>query len=51
VIYVVTGGAAFAVAALAAGGAVQDDFAGAGGPVFVDEKFWGIGSGARGLGD
>ena len=51
VVGVVAGGAALAVGALATGGAVQDDFARAGRPVFVDEKFRRIGSGSRWLGD
>src|SRR5438552_3718379 len=51
VVDVVSGGTAFAVTALAAGAAVQDDFAWAGGPVFVDEKFRGFGGGSGGLGD
>src|SRR5215471_15115460 len=38
VVDVVAGGASLAVAALAAGAAVQDDFVRSGDPVFVDEE-------------
>src|SRR5450631_202264 len=51
VVDVVAGGASFAVTALAAGSAVQDDFARAGSPVFVDEEFGCFGGGSGGLGD
>ena len=51
VVLVVAGGASFAVAALAAGAAVQDDFMRAGSPVFVDEKFLCFGGGASGFRD
>ena len=47
VIGVVAGGAPFAMAALAAGSAVQDDLARSGGPVFVDEKILGLRRGER----
>src|SRR3984957_6231918 len=49
-IHVVTGGAAFAVAALSASSAVQDDFVRAGGPVFIDVEIVGFGGGCGGLG-
>ena len=51
VIGVVAGGASFAMAALAAGGAMQDDLVGAGDPVFVDEEFDGFRRGTGGFGD
>jgi len=50
-VHVVAGRTAFAVAALAARGAVQDDLTRTGRPVFVDEEFQGFGSGSGWLGD
>src|ERR1035441_3279956 len=50
VVDVVAGGASFAVAALAAGSAVQDDFARASSPVFIDEKIGGFSGGSGGGG-
>ena len=50
VIGIVSGGASFAVAALAAGAAMHDDFVRARSPVFVDEEIRGCG-GRGGGGD
>jgi hypothetical protein len=51
VVDIVSGGTAFAVATLAAGSAVKDDFARASGPVFVNEEIGSFGGGAGGLGN
>src|SRR5258707_326975 len=48
---VVAGGTAFAMAALAAGAAMQNDLMRAGGPVFVNEKLRRFGRRPGGLGD
>jgi hypothetical protein len=45
VIYIVARGTSFAVAALAAGAAVQDDLVRSSHPVFVDEEVGGFGRG------
>ena len=47
VVDVVTRRTSFAVAALAAGAAMQDDLVRSGSPVFVDKEFRGFGGGCR----
>src|SRR6266850_2437396 len=49
VVGVVSGGTALAVAAMAAGSAVQNDLVWAGGPVFVDVELGGLGCRACGF--